>query len=381
MKKYLVLILVVFMCGCGLTGNNSSNAIDEEENVTEVGNPLPTIDGGNVTEVGNPLPTIDGGNVTEVGNPTITGTVAKGAVHNAAVTIYELTHNGFGEVLAETTTDENGRYSVELDVSGPIAVVAIGGTYIDEASHELVDIDAILQSNLLPTASDNPLECASMAAACSNHTASFASDTQVEEPTIVPSDLIRLVTLVAADTSHEQVSVTPLTTIAASRTLAMATATNLNTSIVASQQKVADLFKIFDIDIVGVSPTNFSSEEIISELDTNEAQYGLVLAGLSQTLQMRTPVPAPSTLLFLIANMAADYADNEVNGRSFGAALPFALGSLDMQFVLDNLDTAIDDFITDLAEAAPGMPGPALAPGFEPGPRPLPGGGIPPLPL
>lgn len=79
------------------------------------------------------------------GTPTaVSGTVIKGLVANSAVTVLSVANDGSpGSVVAGPfTTDDQGVWSGEIPAGarGPFFLRADGGTYVDEASGESVDL-------------------------------------------------------------------------------------------------------------------------------------------------------------------------------------------------------------------------------------------------
>ncbi len=76
----------------------------------------------------------------------IDGSVTKGPVDNAQVTIYQMQENGARgpKVAGPFTTDDQGYWqgSLPANAQGPFLTVATGGSYIDEATNETVKLEA-----------------------------------------------------------------------------------------------------------------------------------------------------------------------------------------------------------------------------------------------
>ena len=70
----------------------------------------------------------------------ISGVASKGPISGATVRIYRVTSSGStGTLIAETTTNSTGSYSVEFDAeSNPVIVRVTAGSYFDEQSGNAV---------------------------------------------------------------------------------------------------------------------------------------------------------------------------------------------------------------------------------------------------
>jgi hypothetical protein len=79
---------------------------------------------------------------TSAATTTLSGSVVKGPVTGATVTIKKASD---GTVLATTTTGAGGAYSVSLDYVGDVIVEVTGGNYIDEASNVSTPLAAPLK--------------------------------------------------------------------------------------------------------------------------------------------------------------------------------------------------------------------------------------------
>lgn len=175
---------------------------------------------------------------------TISGTVSAGPVNSATVTAYALNSDGTqGSQLASTTSDSSGKYTLNLSqASGPILVIASGGTYTEEASGSTVSMGSAQIRAALPSVTDG-----------------------------------------------QTVGVTPVTEIATQTALAAAT-TSANGSasmagIVRSANKsVASAMGLTDITIPPANPNQPAS----SASSTQAAQYAVVLASISQMAKSAT---------------------------------------------------------------------------------------------
>ncbi len=210
-------------------------------------------------------------NITEVGNPTteIAGTATKGPLSNARVVVYRLNEDGtLGEILGEGVTDEAGRFIIDGEFSGPVAVVAYGGSYIDEATRTLINNS--------------------------------------------PED--SLVVLMADPLDYEAISIAPLTAIATSRILSLLGSShdqNMSDIISMVHQEVAALFGLDGIDIVGTAAADVTDPDAVLDDSQDDVRYGLVLAALSRLLFENNI--DPKFLMDLIADIARDYADGIID--------------------------------------------------------------------
>lgn len=88
------------------------------------------------------------------GNPiTVGGTATKGAIDGASVDLFQFTSTGGQgtKVAGPFTTDASGAWSGEVPAgtSGPLLVVATGGSYTDEATSQTVNVGSSLNGILL----------------------------------------------------------------------------------------------------------------------------------------------------------------------------------------------------------------------------------------
>ena len=73
-----------------------------------------------------------GGGSSSVPTTTISGSVVKGPVNNATVTVKSAAN---GAVLGSTTTSATGAYTLSVPFTGDVVVEVSGGSYLDEATN------------------------------------------------------------------------------------------------------------------------------------------------------------------------------------------------------------------------------------------------------
>lgn len=228
---------------------------------------------------------------------TITGQATKGPIDSATVSVYAINENGSrGEYLATTVADAKGRFSVSVDHSGAAAVVVTGGSYVDEATGESVSLSAGAE----------------------------------------------LETFVADVKASQSVAVTALTTIAAKRAAAKASA-GLETAIASANAEVAAAFGLSGVDIAATLPADVSSSEG-SGASVNAKRYGLVQAGLTQHAE--TSGIAPASVLTLVADLSADFTDGRIDGRSAAGASLTAAGAMAPMQAMAGLNIAMSAFVS-----------------------------------
>lgn len=227
----------------------------------------------------------------------VNGVATKGAVNSATVEIYAVDSNGDrGELLATTTTSADGSYSVLVDYTGAIEVVISGGSYVDEATGTTVTLGT-------------------------------------------GDEMASLVANVSVD---NQITVSPLTTIAAEYAASNASQ-GLETAISNANAKVANAFGIADVDISSVNPADLTSSLGVN-IGQNAKDYGAILAGISQ-IAVDNGLSA-SDVLDLVDEMAQDFSDGQFDGtNSAGVALQFSV-SVTPDQAMSGLDTAISNFLS-----------------------------------
>lgn len=91
---------------------------------------------------------------SSVGSYGISGIVSAGPINGATVTAYALNTNGsLGSQLATTTSDPNGKYSLNMAAqNSPVIIIASSGSYVEEASGSTVSMgNAQLRTTLSKT--------------------------------------------------------------------------------------------------------------------------------------------------------------------------------------------------------------------------------------
>ena len=170
-------------------------------------------------------------------NPTggVNGNAVDGLVINGTITIFEWASGTKGAQLAQTTTDENGYYSVAVQAeTQPVLIQLEGGYYIEEASGTKVDLKDGQQLYCVTTF------------------------------------------VMGADLS---VMVTPWTTIAYG--LAQYYITDGENVSRAVELSTAAITALVDVLIAKVCPQNIT-EDIVSDILSDELQYGFFCAAISE---------------------------------------------------------------------------------------------------
>lgn len=225
---------------------------------------------------------------------TVDGTAVKGLLRNAKVDIYKLNNQGSRlDVLTTTYTDAQGKFSAQFEYRGFVEVVVSEGSYKDEATGKTVNL--------------------SSGDALSN--------------------------MISAE-SHNEISVTALTTIAAARAVEQA-AKGLATAIANANKEVAHAFGLGGMDISKTIPADISMSSS-AKMNGQQKKYGAVLAGISQLAESNEL--SPEKVPALIKEIAEDFRDGKMDGMSRGAALSFALKITPPQ-ALKGLQTAIAAFL------------------------------------
>jgi hypothetical protein len=223
---------------------------------------------------------------------TLSGSAVKGYVDAAKVDVYEYISKGErGSLIASAKTDNKGSFSISTDYRGPIEIVVSEGRYSDEATGSIVNLQA------------------------------------------------RELRSIAVLKQESQLAVSALTTIAAEYIDANATA-DLEASVEIANEKVAKAFGIAEVNISKELPADLSHAS--KALSQAQIKYGAVQAGLSQVAKENNL--SAEDLLTLVADIAKDYADGVLDGKSGSAALETTL-TLTPEQALDGLNTAIENFM------------------------------------
>lgn len=230
----------------------------------------------------------------------LSGSAVKGIVSNADVDVYALDDNGVREeLLATATTNSDGDFSVALEYMGAVEVVISGGSYVDEAIGETVELGESELRNIL-----------------------------------------------IAD-GNETFGITALTTIAAAHVNAHASE-GLAIAIENANVEVAGAFGLSNVDISSKIPADLSMEAS-TNAEQPELDYGAVQAGLSE-LMLSNELDAQN-LTGLIEAMAQDFSDGVFDGKSGDTALQFTL-SITPAEAVQGLETAIESFLNGPGNAS-----------------------------
>ena len=227
---------------------------------------------------------------------TLTGQAFKGPLDRATVTIYALNNDrSLGEALASTQTDTTGHWTAEGTFEGPVAVIATGGSYIDEATGQQVDNN---DSN------------------------------------------DQLIALIESVSNTMNVACTPLTTIAAQRAIENK-AQGMAEAIANAKKEVASLFNIKGIDIVSTPPVDLTAIATKNPAQQDAARYGLAMAALTQTAR-DNGIP-PGKVMQMIRDFSEDYSDGQLDGKKQGMAL--AVDTLTPNQMLQAMEAAKTNFL------------------------------------
>ncbi|HJV36670.1 MAG TPA: hypothetical protein VJ604_16480, partial [Geomonas sp.] len=164
------------------------------------------------------------------------GTASAGLIKNGTIQIYAANSDGSkGTLLASTTTDSQGQYTVTVqNYQGPVVIEATG-SYVDEATSATTTIPA-----------SAPLRAGSM---------------------------------VSGDGSSIKIAVTPLTELAYRQAVAAAAGgTPIGTAISNANNQVSSTF---GIDVLQVQPVE-ATQTALEGATMDQRAYVLALAGISQ---------------------------------------------------------------------------------------------------
>jgi hypothetical protein len=246
----------------------------------------------------------------------ISGVVSAGPMNGATVTAYSLNANGSkGNQLATTTSDSNGKYSLSMAAqSGPVIIIASGGTYVEEASGSTISM----------------------------------GNAQVR-------------TILSSVSNGQQVGVTPVTEIATQNTLAAINANssaNVSAIISSSNSSVAAAMGLTDITIPPANPNQSAS----NAGSTQAAQYAVVLAAISQMAQTATTANSGTTInsLDMMQALATTFTYNGNFNSAIGSTavpVPNSTGaSINLNSVLGgaaSFNTAMQSALTTVVAILP----------------------------
>ncbi|NBX75507.1 MAG: hypothetical protein EBQ92_03060 [Proteobacteria bacterium] len=148
------------------------------------------------------------------GGNTLSGVVQLARVSGATISVYEMLSDGSkGSLLASTTTDSNGEYTVSLGTySGSVIIESVGGTYIDEATGSTKTASSLSALTDASAASNAPIT--PMSHLVKERTiALLATNTLSEAKTQAVSEVAGLFGVSAEDLSVTPTSATALSSL------------------------------------------------------------------------------------------------------------------------------------------------------------------------
>jgi len=267
---------------------------------------------------------------------SIDGLVVAGRVSGSIVNIYGISSAQL-TLVATTTTAADGSFSIVSASPGPLLLVAMGGSYMDEATGVVRSLGAAAPSRL-DSVRERVLEAL----------------------------------LLATPGSARRVVVSPLSTIAARRSAALS-ATRADALSEARLSEVAravagEFGVVASTDPLEVEPLDFTSPgdsaEIRATPGSPRASLGVLLCALSRAA---SDLSVPDPITFVDA-LASDFADGVLDGaRSTGAtqfvAVPLGATSLPVDAGSARLGAAARSFLDDPARNRSGL-GSAAFPGL-----------------
>lgn len=219
---------------------------------------------------------------------TVSGRAVLNSISNAKVSAYKIKSNGRkGSLISTSSTNANGEFSLIFgaDFNDPFEMEVAGGSYIDEATGQIV--------NLL--------------------------DTQ------------KLKALVPKGISNEDVViVSALTHVATLQAVVLIEKGNdISSAINQANEYVADKFRLGGVDLVKTDPDNLTDPDDTHEPGSPQTRYGLTLASLSQ--QLVDEGKSPLYMLDRLNFIKNDLSDAKV--------------SYSTQKAIDNIESAADNFL------------------------------------
>ncbi len=219
-----------------------------------------------------------GGGTTSPVNGKMSGTSMKGPVSGATVTVFAVTNGTMGAQIGSGTTDAQGNFTMSVgDYSGSVLLQMSGGMYTDEATDSTMTM--------------------------------LANDVMTS---VIPS--------IAAGSTTTGVQVTPLTSMAQSRTQNMAggmTAANIATA----NGAVGSYFAISDI--LHTLPMNPLLAGSGADATQDMKNYGMAIAAMSQyakTIGMTTSSSG------IVTAMMKDASDGVMDGMI--GSTPISMGGM-----------------------------------------------------
>ena len=245
--------------------------------------------------------------VTVRNNGILSGYVFKGFLKTANVTAYQFNPGGAEPMIASADTDEDGRYSMEIDsYEGPLLLVATSGYYTEEALGTEVELArGEYLSALVP-----------------DFTPAYS----------------------------ENVTLSPLTTWAAEYALNLVDSAGLNAAAAGTQANAEISAHFGNVDILNTLPVDLLAGAGCDTL-TDRVLYSLYCAGLSQLAKNisedsgLTPGAVVNAISMTMA-VADDITDGTFNGRKGGGTLTQGGYDLSSYTVRTDLARSINEWLS-----------------------------------
>ena len=210
---------------------------------------------------------------------SISGTVTKGPVGNAAVTAFGIGNGQMGSQIGMATTDVNGNFTMTVaGHTGPVMFQVSGGRYIDEA-----------------TGTSMAMGSGDMMAA------------------VMPN--------IDAGASYNGIQVTPVTAMAQAMANRMAGGMT-DANIVAANAAMGRYFAV--ADILHTQPMNPLVTGSGASAGQDARNYGMTLASMSKYAQSQG-MSSSSAMMTLLMN---DAADGVMNGRNGAGQISMSMGGM-----------------------------------------------------
>ncbi len=232
----------------------------------------------------------------------LSGTATKGPVSGGTVLLYTL--NGDGTLsgpLEETTTDTQGRFRFRNRYQNErLEIQVSGGTYVDEATGDTIQL----------------------------------------------RDQTRLRLQIATHENLDDVSLSPLTTMAALRTRVRLESgiADADGAIVQARQEVSTMFGISDIDPGTTSCDDLTNPDAAVARNRLQTRYGLILAGLSQVAQDNGV--SPDDVPALVYCYGEDLQDGDIDGSNGAGSIVCSAG-IDSLSAHTALEQAMNNFMVN----------------------------------
>jgi hypothetical protein len=212
-----------------------------------------------------------------VASGTISGTATKGPVSGATVKAFAINNGAKGGQLGSAQTDSSGNFTMRVDAhSGPIMLQLHGGSYMDEATGERMNmLNADVMTCVLPSVT------------------------------------------VAAGSATTGVQITPLTSMAHAWAEHMAggmTATNIDTA----NMRVGAAYMGPGMDIVMTHPIEPTAVGSANGASIDAKNYGMMLAAMSQEARELGMTSSSSAMVTAMHN---DASDGTMDGRMGGTPI------------------------------------------------------------